>query len=86
MKQVRMYLGRNIPGTNKGVTPEEFSIFLYSIVTPIFEGFTVYEATGFWKGQAENTSEVNSIASAYRKQFMQESVMVTLQEVDTSFI
>ena len=88
MITLQLYLGRNIPDTTDTVTEEQISDFLRFVVTPRFEGFTVQEALGYWKGQPEQTvllticcksydqPKVAEIAQLYKQQFSQDSVAI----------
>lgn len=88
MITLQLYLGRNIPDTTDTVTEQQVSDFLRFVVTPRFDGFTVQEALGYWKGQPEQTvvlticceaydqPKVAEIAQLYKAQFKQDSVAV----------
>ena len=88
MQTFQLYLGRNIPDTTDTVTEEQISDFLRFVVTPRFDGFTVQEALGYWKGQPEQTvllticcesydqPKVAEIAQLYKQQFNQDSVAI----------
>ncbi|HUR82404.1 MAG TPA: DUF3574 domain-containing protein [Thermoanaerobaculia bacterium] len=89
----RLYCGRSIPGGGE-VTDADVDKFVDEVVTPRFpEGFTMWTATGSWKGSEETTlvleflhpygrrfdDHVREIAEEYRRRFRQEAVMrVTL--------
>lgn len=85
MNTYRLSLGRNI-GLDGFVTQEAFDKFLNETVASIYDGFTIIEAQGFWKGMREkttiieiltdNTAGINIIARAYAKQFSQDAVLV----------
>jgi hypothetical protein len=93
---VRIYCGRNIPGTNKTLTKAEFEFFVNDVIVPLYQGFTIIEATGFWNGKAEKTfiieiftnneletdCKVSQIAETYVSRYHQEAVAVTKQEIE----
>lgn len=84
----QLFLGRNIPDQWETVTESQISDFLRFVVQPRFDGFTVQEALGFWKGQPEQTvvlticcesfdqPKVAEIAQLYKAQFKQDSVAI----------
>jgi hypothetical protein len=88
MNTFQLFLGRNIPDTTATVTDDQISDFLRFVVQPRFDGFTVQEAIGFWKGQPEDTvilticcedygqPKVAEIAQLYKAQFKQDSVAI----------
>jgi hypothetical protein len=88
MNTFQLFLGRNIPDTTATVTDDQISDFLRCVVQPRFDGFTVQEAIGFWKGQPEDTvilticcenydqPKVAEIAQLYKAQFKQDSVAI----------
>jgi hypothetical protein len=85
MKTYRLYLGRNI-GTDSTVSDEAFDAFLGDTVAPLFDGFTITQAQGFWKGTRENTTiieiltdneaGIGIIARVYASRFSQDAVLV----------
>jgi len=88
--QFQLFLGRNIPDAGK-VTPAMMRDFIREEVCPRFDGFTVTEGVGFWKGEQEQVTiltiitddvwNVTEIATAFKTAFRQESVLVTEQAV-----
>ena len=87
-KNYLLYLGMNIPG-GKAVTKVDLDAFLKEEVHPRVDGFTMWPATGFWKGESEATAiievigednslvtAVAAIAAAYKQAFHQEAVLV----------
>ena len=85
----RLYCGLSIPGGGE-VTDADVEKFVDEVVTPRFpEGFTMWTATGSWKGEEEKTlvleflhpygrrfdDNVREIADEYRRRFRQEAVM-----------
>jgi hypothetical protein len=83
--QFQLFLGRNIPDAGK-VTNEMMANFIQNEVATRFEGFTMIEGVGFWKGEAEQVTiltiltddheNVSEIAAAFKTQFRQESVLI----------
>ena len=84
--QFQLFLGRNIPDAGK-VSKAMMQTFIREEVCPRFDGFTVTEGVGFWKGEQESvtiltfiTDDANSvseIAEAFKTAFRQESVLMT---------
>lgn len=96
----RLYCGRSIPGGGE-VTDAEVERFLDEVVEVRFpEGYTVWNATGMWKGGEEKTlivevvhpyggrfdRQVVEIADEYRRRFRQQSVMRVTTPVVMEFI
>lgn len=84
-----LYLGRSIPDGGE-VTDADIDAFLDQVVEPRFpEGYTVWTATGMWKGGEEKTlvievvhpygprfdRNMREIADEYRRRFRQQAVM-----------
>ena len=89
--QFQLFLGRNIPDAGQ-VTPEMMNDFINDEVSPRFDGFTITEGTGFWKGQqekvtiitfitADGKTKVHQIADAFKTSFRQDSVLMTEQQL-----
>ena len=84
--QFQLYLGRNIPGSGK-VSKALIQEFIAQEVTPRFDGFTMTEGVGFWKGEQESVTiltfitdeadKVAEIADAFKVAFRQETVLMT---------
>lgn len=84
----QLFCGRNIPDSSDVVSEAQLSDFIRFVVCPRFDGFTVTEALGFWKGQSEPTMvlsiscdncdapKVQEIAELYKQQFKQDSVAI----------
>ena len=97
---VKIYFGRNLnnPYRQEELTNEEFNSFLQNEVVPLYEGFTINEAIGFWKGQQEKTfvieiltnhgieteRKIEHISRTYVSRYNQEAVMITRQEVKST--
>lgn len=87
MQTFQLFCGRNIPSGGT-VSDNEVADFLRFVVTPRFDGFTVQECTGFWKGEMEETllisiccerfdaPKVAEIANLWKTQFQQDSVAI----------
>ena len=94
-------MGRNIPDGGR-VSDYMMNEFIKQEIMPHFEYGTFIDGEGFWKGEHEQTKifyieveDQESIATAvlmkhiadrYRKQFRQESVLVSEVETATSWI
>jgi len=84
--QFQLFLGRNIPDSGT-VTKAMMTRFIREEVCPRFDGFTVTEGVGFWKGDQEQVTiltfitddadSVAEIAEAFKVAFRQESVLMT---------
>lgn len=96
----RLFCGRNIPGGGS-VSQAEFDAFVDEVVTARFpEGFTVYEATGVYRRDREQTmiieivhpygtqydDKVMEIAAAYRDRFHQNSVLRVIEPARLEFV
>ena len=79
--QFQLFLGRNI-------TDEMMSDFIKNEVSTRFDGFTVTDGTGFWKGEqekvaiitfvtADGSTKVQEIADSFKESFRQDSVLMT---------
>ena len=100
MKRLELIMGRNIPD-NGTVTDHMMNQFIKREIMPHFEYGTFIDGEGLWKGELENTKifylevedrEVedhlltfNCIAAAYKKQFRQESVLVSQVQTNSVF-
>lgn len=85
--EYRLFLGR-LTRDARVVSHFDFAQFVDAEIIPRFDGFTVYDAQGFWKGQSERTTvveilaspldatKVRDIAKAYAARFDQESVLI----------
>ena len=78
----QLFCGRNIP-TGGTVTDKEIATFLARVP---FDGFTVQECVGYWKGEMEETllltvctddyKLVQQTAGLYKGMFQQEAVAI----------
>ena len=100
MKRLELIMGRNIPD-NGIVTDHMMDSFIKREIMPHFEYGTFIDGEGLWKGKREQTkifylecpdSEVedhmlslNCIAAAYKKQFRQESVLISQVQTNAIF-
>ena len=101
LKRLELIMGRNIPD-NGTVTDSMMNSFIKREIMPHFEYGTFIDGEGLWKGELENTkifylecadSEVdehllsmNCIAAAYKKQFRQDSVLISQVQTNNAFI
>ena len=101
MQRLELTMGRDIPD-NGTVTDHMMDDFIRREIMPHFEYGTFIDGEGLWKGKREQTkifylevedSEVedhlltfNCIAAAYRKQFRQDSVLVSQVQTNAIFI
>jgi hypothetical protein len=86
MQTYRIFLGRNIGTEGQKVSKQQFDQFLTAVVSPIYNGFTISEVQGFWKGAREattiievltdNEAGINIIAREYARIFSQDAVLV----------
>ena len=100
LKRLELIMGRNIPD-NGIVTNAMMDSFIKREIMPHFEYGTFIDGEGLWKGELENTkifylecpdSEVedhmlslNCIAAAYKKQFRQDSVLISTVQTNSVF-
>lgn len=84
----QFWFGMNIPGSVSGVDLRDFESFLADSVTPHFSGFSIVDATGYWKGEKEYCrvlsilsedsdsfrNQCRIIAEHYKTRFQQEAV------------
>jgi hypothetical protein len=84
--QFQLFLGRNIPDAGT-ISKAMMQKFIREEVCIRFDGFTMTEGVGFWKGEQENVTiltfitedekSVAAIADAFKVAFRQESVLMT---------
>ena len=100
MQRLELIMGRNIPD-NGTVTDHMMNNFIKREIMPHFEYGTFIDGEGLWKGELEQTkifylecadSEVdehmvslNCIAAAYKKQFNQDSVLISQVQTNAIF-
>jgi len=101
MKRIELIMGRNIPDGGR-VSDYMMNEFIKQEIMPHFEYGTFIDGEGFWKGEHEQTkifyievADSEAIATAvlmkhvadrYRKQFRQESVLVSEVSTNTQFV
>ena len=101
MQRLELTMGRDIPD-NGTVTDHMMDDFIRREIMPQFEYGTFIDGEGLWKGQREQTkifylecadSEVdehmlslNCIEAAYKKQFRQDSVLISQVQTNNAFI
>ena len=100
MIRLELTMGRDIPNEGS-VTDHMMNDFIKKEIMPHFEYGTFIDGEGIWKGQFEKTkifyievpdSEVddhmlslNCIAAAYKKQFRQDSVLISQVQTNAIF-
>ena len=100
MQRLELTMGRDIPD-NGTVTDHMMDNFIRTEIMPHFEYGTFIDGEGLWKGEMEQTkifylecpdSEVedhtlslNCIAAAYKKQFRQDSVLISQVQTNAIF-
>ncbi len=100
MIRLELTMGRDIPNEGT-VTDHMMNDFIKKEIMPHFEYGTFIDGEGIWKGQFEKTKifyieiadseldehmlSMNCIAAAYKKQFRQESVLVSQVQTNSVF-
>ena len=93
-------MGRDIPNEGS-VTDHMMNDFIRKEIMPHFEYGTFIDGEGIWKGQFEKTKifyieiadneledhmlSLNCIAAAYKKQFRQDSVLISQVQTNAIF-
>jgi len=87
MQTYQLFCGRDIPSGGY-VTRGAFRAFTQEHVDPLFDGYTVSDVQGVWKGTHEETKcisictdredDVLKVAAAYKRLFKQDSVAIQL--------
>lgn len=92
--EYKLYFGLSVPNCKSGVTWADFKDFCEVCVDYLFQGYTLTQSEGVWKGEREDcivftvigTSEdaerVRTIARDYKYCFSQESVLFTQRTLD----
>lgn len=85
MNTYQIYFGRSIPSGGI-VTDLQWQTFVSQQIGYLFGGFTIQSATGYWKGQQEQTMivtictddirHIEAMAAEYKQMFRQESVAI----------
>ena len=70
-----LYFGTNRPSGT--ISDAEWRSFVNDVLTPVFPGFTEWNASGHWKGSEEATHVVQiiRIISEYKRRYDQEAVL-----------
>ena len=82
-----LYFGTNRPGGT--ISDAEWRSFVNDVITPVFPGFTEWNASGHWKGSEEGThvvqiihpsrhandEQIIRIISEYKRRYDQEAVL-----------
>ena len=100
MQRLELIMGRNIPN-NGTVTDHMMNDFIRVEIMPHFEYGTFIDGEGLWKGELEQTKifylevadneveehmiSLNCIAAAYKKQFNQDSVLISQVQTNAIF-
>jgi len=100
MIRLELTMGRDIPNEGT-VTDHMMNDFIKREIMPHFEYGTFIDGEGIWKGQFEKTKifyieilefeldahllSMNCIAAAYKKQFRQDSVLVSQVQTTSVF-
>jgi hypothetical protein len=84
MKTYQLFMGRNIPNGDI-VTNKEWQEFI-NVLDTVFDGYTISEVDGVWKGEHERTEcvtvctkyedDVMYVANKYKDAFMQDAVAI----------
>ncbi len=96
--RVRLFFGLSVPNGG-AVSLSDWEEFERKQISQYFEGYNIVDSTGFYKGEPERSKiatfivlktdipKIKELASAYAKQFQQESVMmVSVPVSEWSFI
>ena len=100
MIRLELTMGRDIPD-NGTVTDLMMDDFIRTDIMPLFDYGTFIDGEGIWKGQFEKTKifyieiadneledhmlSMNCIAAAYKKQFRQDSVLISQVQTNAIF-
>jgi hypothetical protein len=92
-QRIRLYLGHDIKG-ERSVSDRDLANFL-RLFGRTFPGFTVYDATGYWNGKAEQCTVVElvsdcafalvgckDLAGRYARDQEQDCVMITAEPIE----
>lgn len=81
----QLFMGMNIPNGGH-VTEHDWQAFMHEIIDNHFDGYTVSDVDGVWKGEHEHTKcvsictnkyqQVLAVANAYKQLFKQDSVAI----------
>ena len=86
MNTYQMYLGLTRPD-NEIITTEQFNAYTKEVLDALFEGYTISDAVGNWKGEREQTKIVSvcteykyliqKAANLYKEFFEQDAVAIS---------
>ena len=86
MNTYQMYLGLTRPD-NEIITTEQFNAYTHEVLDALFEGYTITDAVGNWKGEREQTKIVSicteykhlvtKAANLYKEFFEQDAVAIS---------
>ena len=97
----RIYCGKRIGKSDVKVLHTDFIRFIYDVVVPIFDGFTLFDVNGYWDDTREPTTiieiivtnyhhrdyqHIQRIAKRYKETFKQEAVLVTQQPIECELV
>ena len=100
MRSTKLYCGRS-RADGSLILLRDVLAFIQAEVATQYEAFTLTHATGYWNGKPEETFVLEfitdttkfpidfrpkQIAQAYKKQFNQEAVLITYQDIETVMI
>ena len=81
-----MYLGLTRPD-NETITTEQFNAYTQEVLNTMFDGYTITDAVGNWKGEREQTKIVSicteyqhlvtKAANLYKEFFEQDAVAIS---------
>ena len=86
MNTYQMYLGLTRPD-NETITTEQFNAYTQEVLDTMFDGYTITDAVGNWKGEREQTKIVSvcteyknlvtKAANLYKEFFEQDAVAIS---------
>ena len=86
MNTYQIFLGLNRPD-NETVTIEQFNAYTQEVLDTLFDGYTITDAIGNWKGEREATKVVSvcteyknlveKAANLYKEFFEQDAVAIS---------
>ena len=86
MNTYQIFLGLNRPD-NETVTIEQFNAYTQEVLDTLFDGYTITDAVGNWKGEREATKVVSvcteyknlveKAANLYKEFFEQDAVAIS---------
>ena len=99
MIEYKLYFGLNVDG-KPTLELSDVTDFLEDTLSEYIEGYSIHEVIGLWMGKQEKTVVLSvvsaccpdterilsDVAKAYARQFNQDCVLYTRQEIQTEFI